>query len=89
MPFNESVVCLQFGQCGNQLGFEFYKQLATEISRAPKEQFNTFDTFFRETLESETVKISSKSATDRAVARCVLVDMEPKVRTCIFYPQEV
>ncbi|VDL98341.1 unnamed protein product [Schistocephalus solidus] len=71
-----SVVSLQIGQCGNQVGGEFFKAITSDIqsfpalkSRLEAEYFETSsDTFFNALEQGETLE-----------ARCVQVDMEEKV----------
>lgn len=87
MTFNEPVVCIQIGQCGNQLGFEFFNRLTAELSRSSEHgstglsgQVDAFNSFFRE--PSATNSSSTNASGSKAIARSVLVDMEPKV--CIY-----
>eukprot|EP01065_Artemidia_motanka_P005000 TRINITY_DN12373_c0_g1_i1.p1 TRINITY_DN12373_c0_g1~~TRINITY_DN12373_c0_g1_i1.p1 ORF type:complete len:419 (+),score=48.23 TRINITY_DN12373_c0_g1_i1:84-1340(+) len=65
-----SVLTLQVGQCGNQLGLELFTQLA-DAARVctEREQELVSHRFFREPA----------GASDAPVARAVLADMEPKV----------
>ena len=64
------MICtVQLGQCGNQLGQQFFSTLAEEIRDAPEEvQNEVVESFFRS---------DGKKATP--AARAVMVDMEPKV----------
>jgi hypothetical protein len=64
-----SVVTLQLGQCGNQLGHALFDSLG-QCSSAPfdAELSVALPTFFRESMSGKP-----------SVARAVLVDMEPKV----------
>jgi tubulin delta len=65
-----SVVTLQLGQCGNQLGFDLHAILAGELLTGPSA--GASETFFRE------------GRTGVHVARALLLDMEPKVvNSCI------
>ena len=64
-----SVITLQIGQCGNQLGESFYNLRGEELSNAsPASQACTLDMFF-----------DQKSTSSKFEARSILVDMEPKV----------
>ena len=64
-----SIITLQIGQCGNQLGDSFYNLLAGELSNAsPASQACTLDIFF-----------DQKPNSTKYEPRSVLVDMEPKV----------
>ena len=58
-----SIVTLQLGQCGNQLGSELFRALGTQLLGAT----NSSDAFFR------------SNSSGHWVPRCLLVDMEPKV----------
>ncbi|RHY69428.1 hypothetical protein DYB38_007584 [Aphanomyces astaci] len=68
-----SVVTLQLGQCGNQLGLSFFDKLAHEL-----EHFSAEDRecFFR---SHDAKTIASHESNGAATARAVLIDMEPKV----------
>lgn len=75
-----SVVGVQVGQCGNQVGAALYAALVQEATS--KHASNAFrqrvlETFFREPNKK-------KSSEDVPIARAILVDMEPKVQS-IFY----
>eukprot|EP00033_Pygsuia_biforma_P005521 GCRY01006097.1.p1 GENE.GCRY01006097.1~~GCRY01006097.1.p1 ORF type:complete len:303 (-),score=52.39 GCRY01006097.1:68-976(-) len=76
---DRGVVSVQIGQCGNQLGSEWFEKMVEEgIWHHEKEPLGlpkyvhnyTSGTYFR-----------LKKDSDKAVARAVLVDMEPKVIT--------
>jgi len=71
-----SVVTLQLGQCGNQVGERLFQTLSNEsLQGAPSGRYrNDIQTrFFRR------AKSRKGQATGGLVARAVLVDMEPKV----------
>lgn len=59
-----SIVTVQLGQCGNQLGCQLFEMLNDEVPEWGHER----EHFFRR-----------ESGTERGLARTVLVDMEPKV----------
>lgn len=64
-PWKEmSLVTLQLGQCGNQLGFELLNLLGSEILSAPTD---TLDVCFRQSQDGH------------FTPRSLLIDMEPKV----------
>lgn len=64
-----SLITLQLGQCGNQLGYDFHSLLALELLRPGR--FVASDVFFRQTRAGY-------------IARALLLDMEPKVvNSCI------
>lgn len=64
-----SIVTVQLGQCGNQLGSQLFELLNEEVP----EWENSRDRFFRPVDGKQT-----------GVARTVLVDMEPKaVNACL------
>jgi hypothetical protein len=60
-----SIVTVQLGQCGNQLGSQFFELLNDDVAEWGHDQR---ERFFRH-----------EAGTDRGLARAVLVDMEPKV----------
>eukprot|EP00667_Euglena_gracilis_P007806 EG_transcript_7888 len=63
-----ALVTVQVGQCGNQVGREFLSAVAAELQQQPADEPAAgWDVFFR------------PSAKDGPVARCIQVDMEPKV----------
>ena len=62
-----SVVSIQVGQCGNQIGSAFYNCLYEEaVSKSPALSNAILNTYFN--VESSKI-----------IANAVLVDMEPKV----------
>lgn len=65
MASSSSVVTVQLGQCGNQLGMRFFDRLHSEVAHGGEEGEARF--FWR------------PRAGGVPRARCVLVDMEPKV----------
>ncbi|ETW04143.1 hypothetical protein H310_04499 [Aphanomyces invadans] len=69
-----SVVTLQLGQCGNQVGLSFFDKLSTELQHFSAEDR---ECFFR-SHDSKTIA-GHDEARQRATARAVLIDMEPKV----------
>uniref|UniRef100_A0A8C2FE35 Tubulin/FtsZ GTPase domain-containing protein n=1 Tax=Cyprinus carpio TaxID=7962 RepID=A0A8C2FE35_CYPCA len=64
-----SVVSLQLGQCGNQIGHELFSVISDDSGGPNRKQYKqcSDERFFHETSAGE------------LVARSVLVDMEPKV----------
>lgn len=68
-----SVITLQIGQCGNQLGCSLFEALAQDPEAA--------NTFFRERAARTAAHEASaaKQLGKRWAARSVLIDMEPKV----------
>jgi hypothetical protein len=65
-----SLITLQLGQCGNQLGYDIHSLLASELLQPGR--LVASDVFFRQT------------AAGHHVARTLLLDMEPKVvNSCI------
>ncbi|KAL4449266.1 hypothetical protein ABPG74_015648 [Tetrahymena malaccensis] len=72
-----SIVCVQLGQCGNQLGNSFYDFLINECQNAsPAAQATLLDTFFYQKEE--------KSGNIQNYAKSLLIDMEPKVvQSCL------
>ena len=68
-----SVVTVQIGQCGNQLGECFLDTLARELASGGYDE-QGWETFFRTEFGG-----SRAGASSTRVARAILVDMEPKV----------
>ncbi|CAF90655.1 unnamed protein product, partial [Tetraodon nigroviridis] len=64
-----SIVTVQLGQCGNQVGHELFDTICADAHLGPGKVFGTAsrERFFHQTARGE------------LVARAVLVDMEPKV----------
>lgn len=72
-----SVVTIQLGQCGNQIGFEFYDLLsksATKPNHAPSSSFHSDD--YSDLVSERFFHVNEK---DKMFARAVMVDMEQKV----------
>ncbi|KAH9109441.1 hypothetical protein LEN26_012856 [Aphanomyces euteiches] len=65
-----SVVTLQLGQCGNQVGMAFFDKLASELKSFSQDDK---ECFFR-SHDTKTIRAHSTDT-----ARAVLIDMEPKV----------
>ena len=81
-----SIVTVQLGQCGNQVGASFYSLLTEDATRPPK--FSSLESTQNKIYEEETierfftVKDGQKSNNEGKTlleAKCVMVDMEPKV----------
>lgn len=73
-----SVVTIQLGQCGNQVGAELFKNLAS--AAACEDDYSpagpvACETFFRQ--QPSSVRATGDGC--MAVARAVMIDMEPKV----------
>jgi hypothetical protein len=66
-----SVVTVQLGQCGNQVGGALFSVFAAETLSAKGKEADDAEAFFRR-----------RSRGTPWAARAVLVDMEPKVRFC-------
>eukprot|EP01060_Flectonema_neradi_P027272 TRINITY_DN3688_c0_g2_i1.p1 TRINITY_DN3688_c0_g2~~TRINITY_DN3688_c0_g2_i1.p1 ORF type:complete len:402 (+),score=57.29 TRINITY_DN3688_c0_g2_i1:34-1239(+) len=63
-----SIVTVQVGQCGNQVGHALFERLSSEIEQ--NDDRTVLDRFFYEGQTGRAAKYT---------ARCVMVDMEPKV----------
>jgi tubulin delta len=84
-----SVVVIQIGQCGNQLGLALFNLIHNSLEHRgldPKSARYIRNTFFRTTSplalltsSSKTSSNSKTSASTRPVARAILVDTEAKV----------
>lgn len=82
-----SVVTVQLGQCGNQVGAELFDTLSTEIDAHPsRDRAGIRRAFFREPHRDDdsdagfnSDDVASTSSRKTPVARAVLIDMEPKV----------
>ncbi|KAJ0022245.1 hypothetical protein NQD34_009735 [Periophthalmus magnuspinnatus] len=64
-----SVVTVQLGQCGNQVGLELFDVISNDAREAQRRTYGSacYDRFFHQTTNGE------------LEARAVLIDMEPKV----------
>jgi hypothetical protein len=64
-----SVITIQIGQAGNQIGYSFFEQLSRELKESsPFIQERIVDTYFQRDFEN-----------DCLIANSILIDMEPKV----------
>ncbi|ELW54983.1 Tubulin gamma-1 chain [Tupaia chinensis] len=73
------IITLQLGQCGNQIGFEFWKQLCAEHGISPEgivEEFATEGTDRKDVFFSQ-------ADDEHYIPRAVLLDLEPRVIHCI------
>ncbi|XP_036369090.1 tubulin delta chain-like [Octopus sinensis] len=81
-----SVVTLQLGQCGNQIGGEFYNTLLQDLHiRNPHVSPRANENYIQEAIDRFFVECKTKSGLAGLLeARAVMVDMEPKVivQTC-------
>ncbi|XP_038045206.1 tubulin gamma-1 chain [Patiria miniata] len=69
------IITLQLGQCGNQIGFEFWKQLCSEHGISPEgilEDFATNDTDRKDVFFYQ-------ADDEHYIPRAVLLDLEPRV----------
>jgi len=73
------VVCIQLGQCGNQLGLELYNTLAHEALQSHCGWYRQYiaNAFFRPPHTRQEHEACDNGI--KRIARCVLIDMEPKV----------
>jgi len=71
--FAMSIVTVQLGQCGNQIGSQFFSTVASDLQSSPSSRHSVdyedqcLDRFF------------SLDEHGKATARAVMVDTEPKV----------
>ena len=72
-----SVVTIQLGQCGNQIGFEFYDLLSKSASKPNHGPLSSFHSDDYSDLVSERFFHTKESG--KTFARAVMVDMEQKV----------
>ncbi|KHJ44260.1 Tubulin/FtsZ family, GTPase domain protein [Trichuris suis] len=69
------MIVLQFGQCGNQIGTEFWKSLCSEHGISPEGELQSDEVDLEDCKE-----IYFYQADDnRYIPRAVLVDLEPRV----------
>ncbi|KAL9968424.1 hypothetical protein ACROYT_G026801 [Oculina patagonica] len=72
------IITLQIGQCGNQIGMEFWKQLCAEHGIRPDGILEDFAT--DGTDRKDVFFLSGKAADDEHyIPRAVLLDLEPRV----------
>ena len=82
-----SVVTVQLGQCGNQVGAELFDTLSNEIDAHPsRDRAGIRRAFFREPHRDDdsdagfnSDDVASTSSRKTPVARAVLIDMEPRL----------
>jgi len=68
-----SVVTVQLGQCGNQIGSQFFNTVAGDLKNSQNSRL--FGDYEDECVE----RFFSVSENDKWTARAVMVDTEPKV----------
>ena len=74
----KKIITLQVGQCGNQIGYEFWKRLAEEHGIEP--DGTLIQTEKESSLADDRKDIFCYSADDgRYIPRAILYDLEPKV----------
>jgi len=68
------IVCLQFGQCGNQIGTAFWRRISEEHQIDYVGHYSGEDV-----MEVEKADVYFKeSMTGRYIPRCILIDMSPE-----------
>ena len=72
-----SIVTVQLGQCGNQIGFEFYDLLSKSAGQTGCASSSSFHSNDYSDLVSE--RFFDVNKDDKTFARAVMVDMEQKV----------
>jgi len=68
-----SVVTVQLGQCGNQIGRQFFSTVANDLQSSPNSRL--FGDYEDECVD----RFFSVDGQGRWTARAVLIDTEPKV----------
>lgn len=68
-----SIVTVQIGQCGNQIGSQFFSTVASDLQSAPNSRL------FRDYEEECRERFFSLDERGQLTARAVMVDTEPKV----------
>ncbi|KAK7867870.1 hypothetical protein R5R35_008619 [Gryllus longicercus] len=77
-----SVVTIQVGQCGNQVGYDWYTRLGREVcSEALEKHMHKKHSYIRESFERW---FNSVDDEQRIFARAVLIDTEQKVINSVF-----
>ena len=71
---NMSIVTIQVGQCGNQIGQAFFDQLVDNVTQVGTDV--TCSAYIREKVVSTYFDRTKKES---MTAKAVLLDMEPKV----------
>lgn len=69
------IITLQLGQCGNQIGFEFWKRLCLEHGISPN---GVLEDFATDGLDRKDV-FFYQADDDHYIPRAVLLDLEPRV----------
>ncbi|KAL0268407.1 UNVERIFIED_CONTAM: hypothetical protein PYX00_010365 [Menopon gallinae] len=73
------IITLQLGQCGNQIGFEFWKRLCAEHGINPS---GILEPFVTEGNDRKDV-FFYQADDEHYIPRAVLLDLEPRVINCI------
>lgn len=75
------MITLQLGQCGNQIGFEFWKKLCAEHNINSDGVMNQVVKYDKENLEETDRKdvFFYQSDDSRYIPRAILIDLEPRV----------
>ena len=77
-----SIVTVQIGQCGNQIGGQLFSTIKDDIEKLPKGFNRTQDQGYKaESVERFFDTQDAKDGSTKDYARAVMVDMEPKVIT--------
>ncbi|XP_029850427.3 tubulin delta chain [Ixodes scapularis] len=72
-----SIITVQIGQCGNQLGFEFFNVLSQDIRRA--ESAECYNGYSQKYCQQSNERFFTSDSKDGLVASAVLIDTEKKV----------
>lgn len=79
--YKMSIVTLQIGQCGNQIGGQFFQTLVDDLNSKPEFCSKAQNSEYCDTSWERFFTESAKPSSPRWNARAVMVDMEPKVIT--------
>lgn len=76
-----SVVAIQLGQCGNQIGTDFFDTLMNDAVTPPpySSSHSSLNDGYKEDVLERFFCESSSSRSFRTTARAVMIDTEPKV----------
>ncbi|KAG5330221.1 TBG1 protein, partial [Acromyrmex heyeri] len=79
------MITLQLGQCGNQIGFEFWKRLCAEHGINPE---GILEDYATEGMDRKDV-FFYQSDDEHYIPRAVLLDLEPRVINAIIFPKKL
>lgn len=87
-----SIITVQLGQCGNQIGSQFFKTVHGDATSATKQPASKAGTAYHDTSLEKffySTDMQARSSKPTLCARSVLVDMETKVKRSTLIKSEI